>query len=72
MRSRSVKTLKSSLVTMLSNLKPDLYKTIIFAVAAICATVLVAMGKVSPDVLKGFLFWLLPSPLAEDKKAQDG
>lgn len=54
------------------NLKPDVYKTVIFTVAAVCATVLVAMGKASPDILKGFLFWLLPSPLAEDKKAQDG
>lgn len=48
----------------------DLFKTIVFCLSLICATVLVAMGKIPSETLKFFLIWLLPSPL-DMKKGPD-
>lgn len=47
-------------------LSVDHTRMIVFVVALVCATVLVAMGKLSVDKLGLFLPWLMPSPLLKD------
>ena len=47
--------------------KVDWGKTVTFGIVAVCVTILIAMGKVSPDKLGLLAMWLVPSPIGVKK-----
>lgn len=52
----------------LENVSVDQWKLALFALTLVCVTVLIALGKVPPELIQALLAWLIPSPLAMKSK----